>query len=145
MSRLEANKKMNDPESAKSSSRNKRELRYSTKPTLKSRGYSNDQYSWLLNEFNLTKDEVDSIQILNEEQFAVLQSSLNEASHGKEYTMDDLNEVLESARQLVPVELEAAAQGALHMGYHLGGRARVAADPVVKLVNNNVLPGAKKM
>merc|ERR1719370_30831 len=146
MSRLAINKKMNDPERTKSSlSRDKRELRYSTKPTLKSRGYSNDQYSWLLNEFNLTKEEVDSIQILNEEQFAVLQSSLNEASHGKEYTMDDLNEVLESARQLVPVELEAAAQGALHMGYHLGGRARIAADPVVKLVNNNVVPGAKKM
>jgi len=145
MSRLEANKKMNDPESVKSSfSRNKREVRY-TKPTLKTRGYSNDEYSWLLNEFNLTKGEVDSIQILNEEQFALLQSSLNEASHGKEYTMDDLNEVLKSARQLVPVELEAAAQGALQMGYHLGGRARVAADPVVKLVNNNVVPGAKTM
>merc|ERR1719233_2005863 len=133
---LDAVKTWEETMSRLSSSRKKRELRYSTKPTLKTRGYSNDQYSWLLNEFNLTKEEVDSIQILNEEQFAVLQSSLNESSHGKEYTMDDLNEVLESARQLVPVELEAAAQGALHMGYHLGGRARVAADPVVKLVNN---------
>jgi len=144
MSRLESDKSMTDPESVKSISRNKREVR-NVKPKLKTRGYSKDQYRWLLNEFNLTKAEVDSIQTLNDEQFTVLQGSLNEASQEEKYTMDDLTEVLKSARQLVPVELEAAAQGALHMGYHLGGRARVAADPVVKLVNNNVVPGARKM
>ena len=46
---------------------------------------------------------------------------------------------------MVPTELEAAAHGALHMGYHLGGRAKVAADPVVRMMNTRVLPEAKKM
>jgi len=125
-------------------SREKRESN-KIKPELKTRGFSEDQYSWLLNEFNLTRNDVDSVRFLSKDQFSALESSLNEKSREEEYTIDDLVKVLKSARQLVPAELEAAAHGALHMGYHLGGRVRVAADPVVKLVNNKVVPGAKKM
>merc|ERR1719318_301712 len=144
VARLEEVRKLADSAQETPESREKRESN-KIKPELKTRGFSEDQYSWLLNEFNLTRDYVDSVRYLSKDQFSALESSLNEKSREEEYTIDDLVKVLKSARQLVPAELEAAAHGALHMGYHLGGRVRVAADPVVKLVNNKVVPGAKKM
>jgi len=145
VARLEEVRKLADSAQETPESREKRESN-KIKPELKTRGFSEDQYSWLLNEFNLTRDDVDSVRYLSKDQFSALESSLNEKSRSEEeYTIDDLVKVLNSARQLVPAELEAAAHGALHMGYHLGGRVRVAADPVVKLVNNKVVPGARKM
>jgi len=63
----------------------------------------------------------------------------------EEYSVDDLLNVFRSGRQLVPAELEAAAQGVVHVGRHLGGRARVAVDPVVSLVRDTVLPGAERL
>merc|ERR1719318_1974312 len=145
VARLEEVRKLADSDKETPESREKRESN-KIKPELKTRGFSEDQYSWLLNEFNLTRNDVDSVRFLSKDQFSALESSLNEKSREEEeYTIDDLVKVLKSARQLVPAELEAAAHGALHMGYHLGGRVRVAADPVVKLVNNKVVPGTKKM
>jgi len=145
VARLEEVSKLADSDNETPDSREKRESN-KIKPKLKTRGFSEDQYSWMLNEFDLTRDDVDSVRYLSRDQFSALKSSLNEKSRGEEEsTMEDFFEVLKSARQLVPDELEAAAHGALHMGYHLGGRVRVAVDPVVRLVNNKVVPEAKKM
>eukprot|EP00092_Neocalanus_flemingeri_P021193 GFUD01022967.1.p1 GENE.GFUD01022967.1~~GFUD01022967.1.p1 ORF type:complete len:755 (-),score=217.62 GFUD01022967.1:65-2329(-) len=114
---------------------------------LVTRGFSEDQYNWLINEFDLSEAEVEAVKALNEEEFLVLLNHLRTTpvTPEKSYTVDDLVSVLQSARQLVPAELEAAAYGALHLGLHLGGRARVAVDPVVDVVKNKLYPGAKKM
>merc|ERR1719427_2651852 len=146
-----------DPENAEESInlRNKRNSRsvlkekfsQDSKADLVTEGLSEDQYNWLLDEFDLTMEDVESVKALTENEFSALQNSLRKASvtPEKDYTIDDLVAVLRSARQLVPSELEAAAYGAMHMGRHLGGRAIVAVDPVVSVIRDSMLPAARKM
>ena len=92
------------------------------------RGYSGQEYHWLSREFDLSKEDVDEVQNLSEEEFRQFSRSLKEASSvqpmKKQYPVDELLEVFKSGRQLVPAELEAAAHGVVHVGRHLGGRAR---------------------
>ena len=65
-----------------------------------------------------------------------------------EITMDDLVNVLEKTRNLVPDELAAAAQGALAMGKHLGFRVKAEVQPLAsagyKEVADNYIPQARK-
>ena len=92
------------------------------------RGYNSQEYHWLSREFDLTKEDVDEVKNLSEEEFLQFSRSLKEASvvrpMKKDYPVDELLEVFKSGRQLVPAELEAAAHGVVHVGRHLGGRAR---------------------
>merc|ERR1719369_720959 len=99
-------------------------------------GFTQNEYSWLFNEFNLTKDDVEAVTKMTKEEFDFLVENLAKAKIApeKKYTTDDLVSVLKSARQLVPSELEAAAYGAANLGLHLGGRALVAVDPLVNVV-----------
>ena len=84
------------------------------------------EYDWLANEFDLSKQEVDEVKNLSEEEFFLFSRKLQEETDMSEsdYSVDDLLQVFKSARQLVPAELEAAALGIVHVGRHLGGRAR---------------------
>jgi len=66
-----------------------------------------------------------------------------------EITMEDLVNVLKNTRNLVPAEIEAAAQGAVAMGKHLGYRVRTeVAEPIAaagyKEMATNYIPRAKK-
>ena len=91
------------------------------------RGYNSQEYHWLAKEFDLTKQDVDEVKNMSDEEFFKFSRSLRSAQLGSEddpYSVDDLIEVFRSARQLVPVELEAAAHGVVHVGRHLSGRAR---------------------
>ena len=92
------------------------------------RGYNSQEYYWLSREFDLTKEDVDEVKNLSEEEFLQFSRSLKEAnvpSSDRQYSVDDLLEVFTAARQIVPAELEAAAQGVVHVGRHLGDRARL--------------------
>ena len=92
------------------------------------RGYNREEYFWLSREFDLTKEDVDEVKNLSDEEFMQFSRSLKEASvvqpMKKDYPVDELLAVFRSGRQLVPAELEAAAHGVVHVGRHLGGRAR---------------------
>ena len=91
------------------------------------RGYNSQEYHWLAREFDLTKQDVDEVKNMSDEEFVKFSRSLRSAQLGSEddpYSVDDLIEVFRSARQLVPVELEAAAHGVVHVGRHLSDRAR---------------------
>merc|ERR1719462_141972 len=117
------------------------------KSKMVSRGFNSQEYDWLANEFHLSKQEVDEVKNLSEEEFYLFSRRLQEETDMSEsdYSVDDLLQVFKSARQLVPAELEAAAHGIVHVGRHLGGRARVAVDPVVSLVRDTVIPGAERL
>ena len=92
------------------------------------RGYNSQEYHWLSREFDLTKEDVDEVKNLSDQEFLQFSRSLKEASSvqtmKKDYPVEELLEVFKSGRQLVPAELEAAAHGVVHVGRHLGGRAR---------------------
>jgi len=117
------------------------------KPKMVSRGFNSQEYNWLANVFDLSKQEVDEVKNLSDEEFMLFSKRLQEESDitDSDYSVDDLIQVFKSARQLVPAELEAAALGIVHVGRHLGGRARVAVDPVVSLVRDTVIPGTGRL
>jgi len=117
------------------------------KSKMVSRGFNSQEYDWLANEFDLSKQEVDEVKNLSEEEFYLFSRRLQEETDMSEsdYSVDDLLQVFKSARQLVPAELEAAAHGIVHVGRHLGGRARVAVDPVVSLVRDTVIPSTGRL
>merc|ERR1719318_2470674 len=66
------------------------------------RGYTEEEYRWLREEFNLSREEVNSVKGLNEDQFSALRHSLKKTPTEPEkvYTTEDLVGVLKSARQL---------------------------------------------
>jgi len=115
---------------------------------LVTRGFTEDEYYWLQNEFSLSKEEADGLKAMSPEEFAQLIQTLRgtTSTEGEEdYSVSDLLAVLTEARQLVPSEVAAAAEGAVEVGWHLGGRAAEAVSPVVKVVRERVLPGATRL
>ena len=115
---------------------------------LVTRGFTEDEYYWLQNEFSLSKEEADGLKGMSPEEFAQLIQTLRGTTptEGEEdYSVSDLLAVLTEARQLVPSEVTAAAEGAVEVGWHLGGRAAEAVSPVVKVVRESVLPSAARL
>jgi len=97
----------------------------------------------------LTRKEcqVDDVKNLSEEEFQDFRESFMENLDG-EYTAEDLvsSSVLESARQLVPAELEAAAHSIIEVGKHLGGRAvETVPDKVKNWVGEGSRIASKKI
>lgn len=141
-----AKEKISFNEEGSSSTRIKRSTNPRELVTLK--GFTDEDYTWLAEEFNLSKADVDAVKALSVVQFETLQRALEATSSDSnpenDYSSEELIKVLKSARQLIPLELDAAAQGALEVGYHLGKRVDDAAGQVANLVRKHVVPNAQK-
>merc|ERR1712126_112288 len=134
--------------SSSGKSKAKRSVDQELRPRMVPRGFNKQEYKWLSKEFDLSKQEVDKVYMLSEEEFLKFSRSLQKAdvsSNKNGYSAEDLIEVFKTARQIVPAELEAAALGIVEAGKHIGGRARQAVDPVVSLVRDTVIPGTGKL
>jgi len=142
-----AKEKISLNEEGSSSTRIKRSSNPRELVTLK--GFTEEDYTWLAEEFNLSKEDVDAVKALSVVQFETLQRALEATSSDSNpennYSSEDLIKVLKSARQLIPSELDAAAQGALEVGYHIGKRVDDAAGQVANLVRKHVVPNAQKL